>query len=274
MRTSKLLALAVLCAIIGSAACDSDKPKDQPRPAPPAAPATAPQSAATTTTATTTAVVTPPAPASRPTVAAAAGDLIDLPIKLPLPAYTTTPKKAPDGLPIEKPRVGLRAPTKGPKGAVNLALRKPVTGSDKDPKNGTLDLITDGDKEAGSGNTVEIAPGVQWVQIDLGQPGAIHAIALWHEHGGPAIYHAVIVQVSDDLDFIDRVTTAYSNDRENAAGQGTGTEPGFWETFEGKVITIPGGVTGRYVRLYSNGNTNDDRNRYTEVEVWGLPAAR
>jgi len=32
------------------------------------------------------------------------------------------------------------------------------------------------------------------------------------------------------------------------------------------------GVRGRYVRLYSNGNTVDELNRYTEVAVYGLPA--
>ena len=32
------------------------------------------------------------------------------------------------------------------------------------------------------------------------------------------------------------------------------------------------GLKGRYVRLYSNGSTADDLNRYTEVEVYGLPA--
>ena len=34
------------------------------------------------------------------------------------------------------------------------------------------------------------------------------------------------------------------------------------------------GVKGRYVRLWSKGNTSDDQNHYTEVEVWGLPAAK
>jgi hypothetical protein len=30
-------------------------------------------------------------------------------------------------------------------------------------------------------------------------------------------------------------------------------------------------VKGRYVRLYSNGNTSNDLNHYVEVEVYGTP---
>ena len=33
----------------------------------------------------------------------------------------------------------------------------------------------------------------------------------------------------------------------------------------------PKGAKGRYVRLYSNGNTTNDLNHYVEVEVYGLP---
>jgi hypothetical protein len=32
------------------------------------------------------------------------------------------------------------------------------------------------------------------------------------------------------------------------------------------------GVKGRYVRLYSAGNTSNKMNHYIEVEVWGKPA--
>ena len=33
------------------------------------------------------------------------------------------------------------------------------------------------------------------------------------------------------------------------------------------------GTAGRYVRLYSKGNTSDEANHYVEVEVWGKPPA-
>ena len=44
------------------------------------------------------------------------------------------------------------------------------------------------------------------------------------------------------------------------------------ETYQGKLIDAKG-VKGRYVRLYSNGNTTNKMNHYIEVEVWGKPAA-
>ena len=42
------------------------------------------------------------------------------------------------------------------------------------------------------------------------------------------------------------------------------------ETSEGKLIDTKG-VATRYVRLYSNGNTNNDLNHYIEVEIYGKP---
>ena len=42
------------------------------------------------------------------------------------------------------------------------------------------------------------------------------------------------------------------------------------ETAEGKLIDAKG-VQGRYVRLYSKGNNNNDLNHYIEVEVYGKP---
>jgi hypothetical protein len=33
------------------------------------------------------------------------------------------------------------------------------------------------------------------------------------------------------------------------------------------------GTKGRYVRLWSNGNTSVDANHYIEVEVFGTPAS-
>jgi len=269
MRTCKVLALAILSAALGNAGCDSTK-DDAKKPAPAAAPAPATRSAVPVTPASrpTAAVAIPPR-ATQPAVAAAA-NLIDLPVKLPLPNIKETPKALPPGLVIEKPVTGQRKVMKVPAGAVNLALNKPVTSSDPEPLIGTLDLITDGDKEVAEGNYVELARNPQWVQIDLGAAHPLHAVALWHDHGRPVVYHAVLVQVSDDKDFKTGVTTVYNNDRENLAGQGAGELPGYRETFEGKIIDA-GGVKGRYVRLYSAGNTNDDVNRYMEVEVWGLP---
>jgi hypothetical protein len=80
----------------------------------------------------------------------------------------------------------------------------------------------------------------------------------------------VVVQVADDADFIENVRTVFNNDIDNSAGLGVGKDLHYTETNEGKLIDAKG-VKARYVRLYSNGNTSDDLNRYTEVEVYGKP---
>ncbi len=106
----------------------------------------------------------PKAPTTAPS--AATGDQEALPIVLPKPAYTETPKNLPPGVKVEKPH-GKREAFLAPKGAVNLALKKPVTSSESDPVIGSLDMITDGNKDATEGSYVELGRGLQWVQIDL-----------------------------------------------------------------------------------------------------------
>ena len=148
-----------------------------------------------------------------------------------------------------------------------------MTSSDPEPFLGELSYVTDGNKEAVEGAYVELGPGVQWVQIDLGKPYAIWAIVVWHYHMNARVYHDVIVQVSNDPNFVKGVHTLFNNDHDNSAGLGVGHDKEYWETFEGKLIPAKG-IRARYVRLYSNGSTTDDQNHYTEVEVYGLPAGR
>jgi len=207
-------------------------------------------------------------PAAQNANAPASGDLAPLDIKLPRPAYVGTPKNLPAH--VKKPTGKPRPPFLAPKGCVNLALKRPVTSSDKEPVIGSLSQITDGDKEGTEGNWVELAPGLQWVQIDLGKKCAIYAIVVWHHHADPRVYHDVVIQVSDDQDFINDVKTVFNNDSDNSSGLGIGKDMEYAEYYEGELIDAKG-VEGRYVRLYSRGNTSDDQNHYTEVEVWGIP---
>ncbi|HSA02780.1 MAG TPA: hypothetical protein P5055_18760, partial [Candidatus Paceibacterota bacterium] len=118
---------------------------------------------------------------------------------------------------------------------------------------------------------VQMHRGLQWAQIDLGEKYAIYAILVWHAHNAPQVYHDVVVRVSDDPDFVEGVKTVYNNDYDNSSGLGIGTDKEYFETFEGRLIDAKG-VTGRYVRLYSKGSTYSALNRYTEVEVFALPA--
>jgi len=166
---------------------------------------------------------------------------------------------------LEPKLAGKRPDFMVPAGTVNLAKGKKVTASDSDPVVGSLDLVTDGDKEGDEGSWVELAPGKQWCQIDLEKDAEIYAVLVWHFHSQERVYRDVVVQVSDDPTFAKDVTTIYDN---SAAG----TDHPYIETYQGKLIDAKG-VKGRYVRLYSNGNTTNKMNHYIEVEVWGKPAA-
>lgn len=193
---------------------------------------------------------------------------IALPIELPKPAFRGTPKHAKSEN-LEAPRKGPREPFLAPEGASNLAVGKTVTSSDEYPIIGELEFVTDGDKEANDGTYVELGPGSQWVQIDLGQSAAIHALVIWQFHLNARIYSDVIVRVSDDPEF-EKYTVVFNNDHDNSSGLGLGEDKEYWETNEGKLIDAKG-TKGRYVRVYSNGSTEDDMNHHTEVEVWGTP---
>jgi hypothetical protein len=155
-----------------------------------------------------------------------------------------------------------------PADAKNLAKNKKVTSSDKTPIVGELTMVTDGDKDASEGYEVELAPGSQWVQIDLGKSANLYAIAIWHFHRQKRAYKAVLVQVSDDETFKTGVTTVFNTDLLNVHKQGVGRDKHYVETNYGKLIGL-NGVAARYVRLYSAGNTANNGNHYVEVEVYG-----
>jgi len=193
--------------------------------------------------------------------------LVPIQIELPAPAFRGTP--VPLAEPNVEPPLGKpRGPFLAPEGTLNLARGKPVTCSDPVPPAGELDFVTDGDKEASDFGYLELHPGTQWVQIDLEQKAAVYAVLVWHSHAEARVYRDVIVQVSDDPDFLE-ATTVFNNDYDNSSGMGIGGDKGYVETAEGKLIDCQG-VEGRYVRLYSKGSHIDDKNHCTEVEVFGL----
>jgi len=167
----------------------------------------------------------------------------------------------------------IQAPTAGPEflvpeGTVLLSKGKAVTSSDDAPIIGDLTLITDGDKDAGEGYFVELLDGLQWVQIDLGQESTVSAIWLWHFHSQKRAYHDVIIQVSNDPEFKDGVTTIYNNDYDGSAKMGKSVNNPYVESRFGLVVDGKG-TKAQYVRLYSNGNTSNEMNHYIEVEVYG-----
>ncbi len=261
-----LIAMLMVVGLMALTACQSTEP--------------APAPAGGDGNSATTQPAIGPAPGAGPdanTVAvvakAPAGDMEAIPLELPKPRFSGTPKNLPPGtrVKITKGPSKPRPPFLAPKGVKNVAFKRPVIASDMEPVIGTLDLITDGSKEAVEDAYVELGPGVQWVQVDLGAEYTIYAIVNWHEHKDPRVYKDVVIQVADDKDFITNVQTVYSNDHDNSAGLGLGEAWEFFETNEGHLIDCKG-VKARYVRAYSNGNTADDLNRYSEIEVYALPA--
>jgi hypothetical protein len=193
----------------------------------------------------------------------------ELKLKLPKPMFIGTPTNIKSAN-LEVITGKSRGPFMVPVGTKLLSGKRPVKSSDMQPVIGELEMITDGEKEGGDGYFVEIAPGKQWVQVDLGASYALHAILAWHYHSQARVYRDVIVQVSDDKDFLKGVTTLFNNDHDNSSGLGIGKDKEYIEVAEGKLID-PKGLKGRYVRLYSNGNTSNDLNHYVEVEVYGTP---
>lgn len=193
--------------------------------------------------------------------------LVPLEIKLPRAMFVGTEKPIRVSN-LKKLSTKDRPPFLAPPGTTNIALGKPVTSSDEEPLIGEIEMITDGDKEAADGSFVELGPLLQHITIDLEGTYEIFAIVVWHYHQNPQVYFDVVIQVADDSDFITNVRTLFNNDTDNSAGLGVGTYLHYVETNKGELIDIKGSKA-RYVRLYSNGNNNNDLNHYIEVEVYG-----
>ena len=216
----------------------------------------------------TSAPAAPAAPEAAATTADAGG-LVPVELELPKPMFVGTPQDTKVAN-LEKPLGHARPPFLAPPGTKNVALGKPVSGSDEEPIIGEIDYVTDGDMEAADGSYVELGPFVQHVTVDLEAEYDIYQIIVWHYHKQARVYFDVVVQVADAPDFITNVQTVFKNDIDNTAGFGVGTDKHYSETNEGKLIDVLSkGIKGRYVRFYSNGNTSNDLNHYIEVAVFG-----
>lgn len=295
---AKLIALSCLALLLVVFSACTQPATEQPSTETPSEPAAAPETPAeapsTPTAEPSTAPSTPTAEPSTPTTApeaaaepaapkvaeaqkpaaaeskaASATKMVPIDIKLPKYLLIGTPQNIVVDH-FEKPTGKPRPPFLAPEGTTNVALDKKVTSSDKAPIIGELEFVTDGDKDSSDGHYLQLGPGVQWVQIDLGEMDNIYAIVVWHLHKQPVAFFDVIVQTADDANFIENVNTIFNNDIDNSAGLGVGTDYHYTETYEGKLMDAKG-VQGRYVRLYSNGYNLGEDNYYTEVEVYGKP---
>ena len=160
-------------------------------------------------------------------------------------------------------------------GVTNLALGRPVScGMEDEPIIGELDQITDGIKKSGPFDFVELDPGPQWVQIDLGKRQTVQAIAVWHFYKNPTIYNDVIVQVADDAEFANNVRTLFNNDHDDSTGLGAGKDTAYYARWWSELVDARGddkkGTPARYVRVYSNGGASiDDMTRFVEIQIYG-----
>ena len=197
-----------------------------------------------------------------------AGDLVPLELELPAPMFVGTPENL-SGIPnLEPDDKKARPDFLVPPGVTCISKGKPVTASEMDPIMGSIDMITDGDKDATEGSVVELGPFEQWAQIDLEEEKEIYAIVFWHYHKTARVYFDVVVQVSNDPEFITGVTTLFNNDFDNSLNLGAGKDMHYLDKAEGKLVDGKG-TKARYVRLYSQGNNQNDYTHYIEIEVFG-----
>jgi len=195
------------------------------------------------------------------------GERVALNIPLPDPMFKGTPKPIKGEANMGPARKGKRPSFLAPKGTVNLAMGKAVTSSDPEPIIGELKFVTDGENDGADGYFVELAPGKQSITIDLGEQSEIYAVVMWHYHQQARAYRDVVIEVSDDKDFLSP-KAIFNNDHDNTSGKGVGRDKVYIEDYQGKLVDAKG-VRGRYVRLWSNENTTDESNHYIEVAVYG-----
>lgn len=208
--------------------------------------------------------------ASATVYAGDAGHTVPLKLNLPIHTLKGTPEDLPSGPNVEPLSDKAPTPLQVPEGVKNVAHGKTVTSSVR-PYLGELSRITDERKDPVDDDAVEFRSGTQWVQVDLGKPYAIYAIAMWHDHRYVQVMHDVILQVSNDPDFKTGVTTLYNNDTDNSSGQGVGTDREYFELQYGRVVPAKG-IKARYVRGYTKGSNQSGLNAWQEIEVYALPA--
>ena len=172
-----------------------------------------------------------------------------------------------------KPRPPVMVP---PDVTNNVALNCPVTASaettaqdspERQTPLGDLPCLTDGNKEHDD-ERVNLPPGRQWVQIDLGRTQEVWAVQIWHAYDYGCVYRDVVVLLSNDPGFSGENVTVFNNDHDNSAGLGAGSDKEYIECFVGRCFPVEG-VRGRYLRFHSRGCTETPVNRYTEIEVYG-----
>ena len=161
-------------------------------------------------------------------------------MNFPPPAYVGTPSQkvstGTDRL-SQQPQLSLLLPVDA---RANVASGKPITCSAPLVLEGDLSLVTDGNKSSDS--YVSLGPGLQWIQVDLGEVHEIYGVVVWHDYSTPSVYNDVIVAISDDPSFEVGVSVVFNNDADGSSGLDyeLGGDPAYLETNYGRII-----ATGR-----------------------------
>ena len=190
--------------------------------------------------------------------------------ELPAPHSSGTPKEIKsDNLEPDRGPGKLRAPIMvEPEYAKKLTTEDTKVTTSEEAVTGDNEYVVDGDKTPDATSMLQLPGGLQWVQLDLGAEHVISAICVWHDQGDERVYKDVIMQISNDANFVDGVTTVFNNDHDNSAKLGKGTDKEYHERNDGRPVDAKL-TKGRYVRVYSNGSTSEPVNNYIEIEVFG-----
>ena len=123
------------------------------------------------------------------------------------------------------------------------------------------------DGTIGSGSADRAALTDTSAVLDLGGQYYINGLAVWHAFDSARTYTDVVFEIADNSSF-NNSTVVFNNDADDSLGGGTGSDAAYAESSAGKLVQFAP-VAGRYVRLWSNGNSVDTGNHLTEVEVYG-----
>ena len=158
-----------------------------------------------------------------------------------------------------------------PRRVVNLPIRKLHRGIRFHER--CSRQISDGIKKSGQFDYVELDPGPQWVQIDLGKQYQVFAVVVWHFYKNPIIYNDVIIQIADDPNATQNVRTLFNNDHDNSSELGKGAGTAYFARWWGEIGDARGpdnqGTPARYARVYTNGGTAEEDTRFVEIAVYG-----
>lgn len=104
--------------------------------------------------------------------------------------------------------------------------------------------------------------------LDLGGQYYIGGLNVWHYFEDARRYHDVVFEIADNPTFHDS-TIVFNNDADNSLGLGAGSDDEYTERPFGKLVQFAP-VPGRYVRLWTHGNSVNRFDHLTEVELYGV----